>query len=277
MSNRDSRGDGDYVLGTGEQELTRLRLQHRIWLPYARRCWHDAGISEGNRVLDIGAGPGNAAVDLAELVGSTGTVTAVERSRNFVQALKQTISTRSIPNIEVYEIDLMTDELPGDSYDFSWCRWVAMFVPNPALLVGKLARVLRRGGVAIFHEYAQYTTWRLCPRLPLQEEFTRLVTASWRAFGGEPDIARDLPSFLEANGFAVRTATPRAFCVKPSHPMWQWLATFIDSGVMRLRELGLVDHHFVNQLKHQLAERERQPGSLMISPLLLEIVAEKLK
>jgi len=278
VSNRDSRengGDGDYILGTGEQELIRLRLQHRIWLPYVRRCWRDAGIGEGNRVLDVGAGPGDAAVDLAELVGSTGAVTAVERSRNFVQALKQNISTRSIPNIEVYEIDLMTDELPGSSYDFSWCRWVAMFVPDPALLVRKLARVLRRGGVAIFHEYAQYTTWRLCPRSARQEEFTRLVTESWRATGAEPDIALALPSLLMANGFEVRKVTPRVFCVGPTDPIWEWLATFIDSGLMRLRELGLVGDHFARELKHELAERKRQSGSLMISPLLLEILAEK--
>jgi SAM-dependent methyltransferase len=225
--------------------------------------------------LDIGAGPGEAAIDLAELVGPTGRVTAVERSRNFVQALKRSIRDRSIRNLEVHEMDLMTEDLPGKDYDFSWCRWVAMFVPKPSHLVERLARVLRRGGIAIFHEYAQYTTWRLCPRLPLQEEFTRLVTESWRATGAEPDIALNLPSFLLENGFQLKKATPRLFCIGPSDPMWQWLTTFIDSGLTSLQGLGLADEYFARKLKLQLVEREGQAGSLMISPLLLEIVAEK--
>jgi tRNA(1-methyladenosine) methyltransferase and related methyltransferases len=37
----------------------------------------------GKRVLDVGAGPGYAAIDLAEIVGPTGEVVALERSQNF--------------------------------------------------------------------------------------------------------------------------------------------------------------------------------------------------
>jgi SAM-dependent methyltransferase len=266
---------GDYILGTSEEEVTRLALQHRSWLPYVLECWRSAGITAGNHVLDIGAGPGCASLDLAELVGPTGRVTVVERSHNFIQVIREAIRRRSISNIDLHQMDLMTDEIPPGNYDFSWCRWVATFVTDPALLLRKLAAILRKGSVAIFHEYAQYTTWRLCPRLPLQEEFTRRVTESWRATGGEPDVALFLPSLLFANGFRVRKSAPRVFCIGPNDPMWQWLAVFIDSGLTRLQGLGLVDEQFAIQLRTGLAEREQRPESLMISPLLLEIVAEK--
>ena len=79
----------DYVLGTHDEELARLGLQHRIWRPIALDCWHKAGITIGSRVLDVGAGPGYAATDLAEIVGPTGKVVAVERSSNFVRALEE--------------------------------------------------------------------------------------------------------------------------------------------------------------------------------------------
>src|ERR1051325_2260083 len=64
----------DYVLGTNEEELARLGLQHRIWRPVALACWQKAGITIGSRVLDLGAGPGYAATDLAEIVGPNGKV-----------------------------------------------------------------------------------------------------------------------------------------------------------------------------------------------------------
>ena len=60
--------DRDYVLGTHNEELARLGLQHRVWRPVVLDCWHRAGITVGKRVLDVGAGPGYATVDLAEIV-----------------------------------------------------------------------------------------------------------------------------------------------------------------------------------------------------------------
>src|SRR6266581_9426461 len=60
--------DRDYVLGTHDEELARLGLQHRVWLPVVLDCWHRAGVTVGKRVLDVGAGPGYATVDLAEIV-----------------------------------------------------------------------------------------------------------------------------------------------------------------------------------------------------------------
>ena len=125
----------DYVLGTHDEELQRLGLQHRVWRPSVLDCWQRAGITVGKRVLDVGAGPGYAAVDLAEIVGTSGEVVALERSSKFVAALRETTRARSLSNIKVHELDLMTDDLPKGDYDFSWCRWVASFVSDPALLV----------------------------------------------------------------------------------------------------------------------------------------------
>src|SRR5499426_1184603 len=105
----------DYVLGTRDEELARLGLQHRVWRPVTLDCWQRAGITVGKRVLDIGAGPGYAAVDLAEIVGPTGEVVALERSQNFIRAMEAARRARSLTNVKIHELDLMQDELPkGD-------------------------------------------------------------------------------------------------------------------------------------------------------------------
>jgi len=70
----------DYVLGTHDEELLRLGLQHRVWRPVVLDCWQRAGITTGKCILDLGAGPGYAALDLAEIVGPSGEVVALERS-----------------------------------------------------------------------------------------------------------------------------------------------------------------------------------------------------
>jgi ubiquinone/menaquinone biosynthesis C-methylase UbiE len=265
----------DYVLGTHEEELERLGVQHRAWRPVVLDCWEKAGITVGNRVLDVGAGPGYATVDLAEIVGPTGRVVAVERSSNFVNALENAVRTQSLSNVDVHELDLMNDDLPGGPFDFAWCRWVLCFVSDPNLVVKKLVNVLRKGGRAVFHEYGHYRTWRFFPRRHSLEEFRAHVIATWHESGGEPDTGLQLPSWLMKNGFTVRSAVPRIFCLRPDDYMWQWPSQFIHVHLLRLQELGRIDAAFADQVRADLAAAEKEKPSLMLTPLVLEIVAEK--
>jgi len=62
----------DYILGTHDDEVERLGLQHRVWRPRASDAWRRAGFTTGWKILDIGSGPGLATVDLAQIVGPTG-------------------------------------------------------------------------------------------------------------------------------------------------------------------------------------------------------------
>src|SRR5262245_50101060 len=70
-----------YVLGTHDAELDRLGLQHRIWSEHAFALWERAGIRPGQRVLDVGCGPGYATVDLARLLGPASRIVAIDESQ----------------------------------------------------------------------------------------------------------------------------------------------------------------------------------------------------
>src|SRR2546430_16090247 len=193
----------DHVLGTHEEELARLGLQHRVWRPVVLDCWQRAGITVGKRVLDVGAGPGYAAIDLAEIVGPTGEVVALERSQNFVRAMETACRARSLANVRIHELDLMKGELPKGDYDFAWCRWVVSFVNDQSLLIEKLGGIMPKGSIAIFHEYGHYETSRFFPRLPTQERFREHVIATWREYGGAADGGGPLTGLLGLDGVVV--------------------------------------------------------------------------
>jgi hypothetical protein len=166
--------------------------------------------------------------------------------------------------------------LPKGYYNFLWCRWVVSFVNDPSLLINKLGAIMPRGGVAIFHEYGHYETWRFFPRLQMQERFREHVIATWHESGGEPDGAAYLPGLLAENGFVIRSATPHIFCLRGTDYMWQWTATFIETYLERLIEMGRIDQKFAHQVKADLASAEKNPNARMLTPLVLEIIAEKL-
>ena len=91
--------DREYVLGTRDEELERLGLQHRVWRPFVLDAWRRAGLLPGMTALDVGAGPGFATADLAEIVGSAGRVMAFERSRRFLDALAARAERRGNPEL----------------------------------------------------------------------------------------------------------------------------------------------------------------------------------
>jgi ubiquinone/menaquinone biosynthesis C-methylase UbiE len=271
-----SAGDEqDYVLGTHDEEITRLGLQHRVWRPTVLDCWYRAGITVGSRVMDVGAGPGYATLDLAEIVGPTGEVIAVDQSARFLQAAALMCKQRDLSNVRLQELDLMVDSLPGERQDAVWCRWVASFVSSPETLVAKIAGVLRAGAVAVFHEYIDYATWRMAPRRPAVEEFVQRVMASWRASGGEPDVALSLVQYLSDIGFTIRHAAPIIFCVRPQDYTWKWPAAFLESGLKRLLELQRVDAAWVESVRREFQAAEADPSTLMITPTVLEIIAQR--
>ena len=98
----------DYVLGTHDDEIMRLGLQHRVWRARVLASWQAAEIGPRQTVLDVGCGPGYAALDLAELVGPSGAVIAIDKSERFLDALGRMRQQYWISNITVYKTDFDT-------------------------------------------------------------------------------------------------------------------------------------------------------------------------
>ena len=274
-----SRGEREYVLGTHDAEVERLAFQHSVWREEVLRAWQSAGIGAGARVLDIGAGPGFASLDLAELVGDSGRVVAVERSRRFLDLLDGEVRARGLTQVATAELDLMHDPLPhagaGGGFDAAWCRWVACFVPDAALLVRRMAEALRPGGRVVFHEYSEYGTYGLLTRQPAVAGFVAAVFESWRAQGGEPDIARVLPRMLADAGLSITHVRPIARAARPSERLWNWPVGFVRTNVPRLVELGLRDAAWGREVIAAIDAAERDDTSVFITPTVLEIIAVK--
>jgi SAM-dependent methyltransferase len=271
----DPKHETDYVLGTHDEEIARLGLQHRVWRARVLECWRRAGITIGSCVMDVGCGPGYATADLAEIVGPSGEIFAVERSERFLNFNRQRCTALGLTNVKFREVDLMEDSLGSGNFDAAWCRWVACFVSSPEKLVREIAGALRPGGVAIFHEYSDYRTFKLAPRRPAQESFVDEVMASWRANGGEPNIGLALPALFQKAGLRLIEVRPHVLTVRPDEFEWQWAASFIGINLDRLRELGRVTADWTESVRREFAEAEADPETILTTPLFLELIARK--
>ena len=269
----------DYVLGTHNDEHARLGMQHSLWQEFVLDAWKRAGICTGTRVVDVGAGPGFATMDLADIVGATGHVTAVEISSKFAQEVKDQANVRGLNNVSVHIVDLMHEDIPlataGAEFDAAWCRWVCMFVPDVGALVRCVHNALRAGGVAVFHEYVHYETYGLQPPTPGIDSFTQAAMKSFSARGGNANIAGTLLKELRQHDFEIMSIKPIARSARPHDPLWQWPAGFIRTYLPRLVELGQVDNAFAANVLAELVRAEQDPQSIMLTPTVLEIIARK--
>lgn len=268
----------DYVLGTHDEEIERLGLQHRVWRPRTTDAWQRAGFTVGQTLLDIGCGPGYATLDLAEIAGPSGHVVAIDRSRRFLDHLESKLASRGIEHVETVELDLddarLSEHLP-EGADGAWGRWVFAFVQDPRALLARVASALKPGGKIVIYEYFDYSTWRLAPRSSALELFVQKVTETWRATGGEIEVGLSIPRWLGELGFTIESTRPLIDVVGPRSYIWQWPKAFIEVGVQRMVDLGALTHDEADEARRSIVVAESQPGSLMVTPAVLEIIATK--
>ncbi len=263
----------DYVLGTHDAELERLGLQHRLWRPRMLDAWRRARIGAGQTVVDVGAGPGYASVDLAEIVGRSGRVVALERSRRFLDALTARAAARGLAQLEAVEIDVVSGDFGPLAADAAWCRWLLCFVSDRRAVLRRIRAALRPGGVAVFHEYIDYRGWVLTPPCPPHERFVEQVIASWRADGGEPDVGRYLAAELLEAGFRVESTRLHIEILEPGDPLWRWPIAYVEVGAERFVELGLMTVPQARELTAAVRAAEARPETRMITPAVLELIA----
>lgn len=265
----------DYVLGTHDKELARLGLQHAVWRPRATDAWRRGGFTRGQTLMDVGCGPGYATTELSEIAGPDGRVHALDRSQRFLDAVNERAVQRGANNISTRLVDFDQDDLPDIEVDGAWIRWVLCFVQKPQRLLQQIVERLRPGGALVIHEYFAYSTWVLMPEMPEIEEIKATVMRTWREAGGEPNIGLQVPGMLNALGMEVQELRPIIDVVPASNIVWQWPAAYIEVGLDRMMDLGEITRPDGARILAAFHTAQATPGTLMVTPGVLEVIAKK--
>jgi SAM-dependent methyltransferase len=265
----------DYILGTHREELERLRFQHELWRPQAQAAWGRAGISTGQRLLDLGAGPGFAALDLARLVGAEGRVLALERSAVYVAEGQALARAEALPQLELREHNLLQDPWPAEAFDLVWCRWLAMFLPDLEPLLTGLDASVVPGGQLLLHEYLHWDTFALHPHGRAIARFGQACQRSFREAGGDPDVNRRLPSLLAARGWRIEELRPLPVLGCQSSMAARWMERFVAVYGPQLQQLGLWSRAEAAEAEEEILAAAKDPGSYWVGPTLLELRARR--
>jgi SAM-dependent methyltransferase len=104
------------------------------------------GLAPGMRVLDLGTGTGEQAIDAAQLVGPTGHVLATDVDPAMLRGVDEAIRAAGVTNVETRQGDAQALDVAPGSFDAAIARQLLMLVPEPSRVVNVAHRALRPDG-----------------------------------------------------------------------------------------------------------------------------------
>jgi ubiquinone/menaquinone biosynthesis C-methylase UbiE len=191
-----SRPAEDYALGYSEHEQRRMVLQSSFYRELTERLLRHAGIQPGMSVLDIGCGVGDVSLVAAALVGPRGSVLGVDRAAASIDtARKRAAGLRQV----AFDVADLASLDPGRQFDALVGRLVLMYFPDPALVLARLLRSVRPGGVVAFQEM-EMSLARSTPRVEAFETCGKWILETIRRAGFEIDMGSRLFSTFRQAG-----------------------------------------------------------------------------
>jgi len=157
-----------------------------------------AGVARGGSVLDLGCGIGSNTLMLAEFVGPSGEVHAVDRSRTMLEITERRAIDRALA-IACHEADAAALPFGAASFDLVWVERVLLHVASPLAVLREVRRVLKPGGQLVatepdnasarFHDGGD-------------SALARFLERSWIEGIPNPTMGRELKPLAEEAGFA---------------------------------------------------------------------------
>lgn len=148
-------------------------------------------------VMDIGAGPGLLALEMASDVGPKGRVIALDPSADMRALAEQRCASISIINV----VDGDAVDLPAgdDSLDAVVATQVYEYVPDITAAITDAHRALRPGGRLLVLD----TDWASAVITTADPERMQTVLNAWRSHFVHPDLPGRLPKLMRDAGFAL--------------------------------------------------------------------------
>jgi SAM-dependent methyltransferase len=178
-------------------ELDRLRALEGVFDPATQKCLLAPGLGAGWHCLEVGAGAGSIARWMADTVGGSGRVIAVDRDARF-------LTGPGPSNLDVVQADIRMAALDPDSFDLVHARFVLIHVPEGKEALDAMVRCLKPGGWLVVEEPDFSTSRALAGPAELRRAFEnvhRAIEVMVRQRGMDHAFGARLPALFQESRF----------------------------------------------------------------------------
>jgi ubiquinone/menaquinone biosynthesis C-methylase UbiE len=112
---------------------------------HSAKIFPTLAVRPGDKVIDAGCGFGDTAIELARLVGPTGSVLAVDCCDGFLEYGRRDAEVAGVSNVTFLEADVQTCSFEP-VHDFCFSRFGTQFFENPVAGLRNMRKSLKPGG-----------------------------------------------------------------------------------------------------------------------------------
>lgn len=154
-------------------------------------------LAPGERVIDIGSGPGLLAVEMAAAVGPTGRVCGIDVSDSMLELARGRMTAPGSAPVEYLTGGVDRIPYPDGAFDVAVSTQVLEYVPDIPAALAEIRRVLRPGGrLLVLDTDWDSIVWRSDDR----DRLGRVLVA-WEQHLADPHLPMRLMGELAAAGF----------------------------------------------------------------------------
>lgn len=222
------------------------------------RAWErtQLAVTPGDRVLDVGCGPGDVAIELSAVVGATGAVLGVDASEAMIDAARRRAAAAG-STAEFRVADARSLTIDDGAFDACRTERMLQWVPDIDRAAAELVRVLRPGGRLVVTD----TDWRSFHIDRVEPDLVEAVRRAMQTLRGPGfDIGGRLLNLVRDLGLSDVRATAATH-------LWTRWRPLVDPGptgffpfrdsVTQMADLDLLDRVAADRLVEQVEEAGR--------------------
>ena len=151
----------------------------------------------GERVLDLGSGPGFMTLEVGRMVGESGAVFGVDKSAPMLELAEKRCASQ--PQVSFRETDALSLPFADDDFEVAIVSQVYEYVVDMEAALAELFRVLRPGGRALIMD----TDWGSLVWSAQDVSRAKRIFKAWDAHLADPHLPRRLSPLLKGAGFEI--------------------------------------------------------------------------
>jgi len=209
-------------------------------------------LNSGQRLLDVGCGPGTITIELAERV-APGEVVGTDAANAVISLARTLLEQPGTPlNCRFERGDVYALDHPDDSFEIVHAHQVLQHLTDPVRALREMRRVLAPDGVLAVRD-VDYGTMTWAPAHPEIDRWLELYHAIAQHHRTEPDAGRQLLGWVRAAGFSsIEPGSSTWTFATPGTRRWWgglWAERVLQSDfATHALELGLADENELHDI-----------------------------